>query len=195
MFTLRPLTIVLPSREDKNHPVIDLDLHLPLLCFKSRELLQVKYKCWWLNMETTKIEGFSLLVVWVNRRSENPNQSNLDKKKCKRLFLNGCTFWLNKSVTENFGPHHIGKMFYVSVLCLQIIASILTEQRMVFFSSGLGQTDPDHRVFHAVYLAPALAAPTGAYTVSTYAWLCYGTDCLPHGMPHQPLWGRCQGKA
>jgi len=135
MFTLRPLTIVLPSREDKNHPVIDLDLHLPLLCFKSRELLQVKYKCWWLNMETTKIEGFSLLVVWVNRRSENPNQSNLDKKKCKRLFLNGCTFWLNKSVTENFGPHHIGKMFYVSVLCLQIIASILTEQRMVFFSS------------------------------------------------------------
>ncbi|XP_016363412.1 DENN domain-containing protein 3 isoform X2 [Sinocyclocheilus anshuiensis] len=41
MFTLRPLTIVLPSREDKYHPVIDLDLHLPLLCFKSRELLQI----------------------------------------------------------------------------------------------------------------------------------------------------------
>lgn len=41
VFTLRPLTIVLPSREDKNHPIIDLDLHLPLFCFKSRELLQV----------------------------------------------------------------------------------------------------------------------------------------------------------
>ncbi|KTF80316.1 hypothetical protein cypCar_00018856 [Cyprinus carpio] len=41
MFTLRPLTIVLPSREDKCHPVIDMDLHLPLLCFKSRELLQI----------------------------------------------------------------------------------------------------------------------------------------------------------
>ncbi|KAL1259647.1 hypothetical protein QQF64_010224 [Cirrhinus molitorella] len=41
VFTLRPLTIVLPSREDKNHPVIDLDLHLPLLCFKSRDLLQI----------------------------------------------------------------------------------------------------------------------------------------------------------
>ncbi|XP_073728335.1 DENN domain-containing protein 3 isoform X3 [Misgurnus anguillicaudatus] len=40
MFTLSPLTIVLPSREDKNYPVIDLDLHLPLLCFESRELLQ-----------------------------------------------------------------------------------------------------------------------------------------------------------
>ncbi|CAJ1062158.1 DENN domain-containing protein 3-like isoform X1 [Xyrichtys novacula] len=40
-FTLRPLTIVLPSREDKDHPVIDLDLHLPFLCFRPRQLLQV----------------------------------------------------------------------------------------------------------------------------------------------------------
>ncbi|XP_067304595.1 DENN domain-containing protein 3 isoform X2 [Pseudorasbora parva] len=41
MFTLLPLTIILPSKEDKNHPVIDLDLHLPFLCFKPRELLQI----------------------------------------------------------------------------------------------------------------------------------------------------------
>lgn len=41
MFSLRPLTIVLPSREDKEHPVVDLDLHLPLLCFRSTQLLQV----------------------------------------------------------------------------------------------------------------------------------------------------------
>ncbi|KAA0703402.1 DENN domain-containing protein 3 [Triplophysa tibetana] len=41
MFTLRPVTIVLPSKEDKHHPVIDLDLHLPFLCFGSRELLQI----------------------------------------------------------------------------------------------------------------------------------------------------------
>jgi len=41
MFTLLPLIIVLPSKKDQNHPVIDLDLHLPFLCFKSRELLQV----------------------------------------------------------------------------------------------------------------------------------------------------------
>lgn len=107
MFTLRPLTIVLPSREDKNHPVIDLDLHLPLLCFKSRELLQVKYKCWWLNMETTKIEGFSLLVVWVNT----------DGLKIQTSQIWSTSHWKNVSVP------------------LQIIASILTEQRMVFFSS------------------------------------------------------------
>ncbi|XP_036439755.1 DENN domain-containing protein 3 isoform X4 [Colossoma macropomum] len=41
MFTLRPLTIVLPSREDKDRPVIDLDLHLPFLCFTPRVLLQI----------------------------------------------------------------------------------------------------------------------------------------------------------
>ncbi|XP_050932332.1 DENN domain-containing protein 3 isoform X2 [Lates calcarifer] len=41
MFTLRPLTIVVPSREDKDHPAIDLDLHLPFLCFRPQQLLQV----------------------------------------------------------------------------------------------------------------------------------------------------------
>ncbi|XP_028281858.1 DENN domain-containing protein 3-like [Parambassis ranga] len=42
MFTLRyPLTIILPPREDKDHPAIDLDLHLPFLCFKPHQLLQV----------------------------------------------------------------------------------------------------------------------------------------------------------
>ncbi|XP_026226830.1 DENN domain-containing protein 3-like isoform X2 [Anabas testudineus] len=41
MFTLRPLTIVLPSQEDKDHPPIDLDLHLPFLCFRPQHLLQV----------------------------------------------------------------------------------------------------------------------------------------------------------
>ncbi|XP_068592185.1 DENN domain-containing protein 3-like isoform X3 [Cebidichthys violaceus] len=40
MFTLCPLTIVLPSREDEDHPVIDLDLHLPFFCFRPQQLLQ-----------------------------------------------------------------------------------------------------------------------------------------------------------
>ncbi|XP_047454775.1 DENN domain-containing protein 3-like isoform X2 [Mugil cephalus] len=40
MFTLRPLTIMLPSGEDKDHPAIDLDLHLPFLCFRPQELLR-----------------------------------------------------------------------------------------------------------------------------------------------------------
>ncbi|XP_041823018.1 DENN domain-containing protein 3 [Melanotaenia boesemani] len=40
-FSLRPLQVVLPSREDQDSPVIDLDLHLPLLCFTHTTLLQV----------------------------------------------------------------------------------------------------------------------------------------------------------
>ncbi|XP_070691895.1 DENN domain-containing protein 3-like [Pempheris klunzingeri] len=41
MFTIRPLTIVLPSREDKDLPAVDLDLHLPFFCFRPQQLLQV----------------------------------------------------------------------------------------------------------------------------------------------------------
>uniref|UniRef100_A0A8C9RNE3 DENN domain-containing protein 3 n=1 Tax=Scleropages formosus TaxID=113540 RepID=A0A8C9RNE3_SCLFO len=41
VFNLRPLLIVLPSKEDKEQPAVDLDLHLPFLCFKPRQLLQV----------------------------------------------------------------------------------------------------------------------------------------------------------
>lgn len=45
MFSLSPLTITLPSRLDNNQPVIDLDLHLPFLCFRPQTLLQVTQKC------------------------------------------------------------------------------------------------------------------------------------------------------
>uniref|UniRef100_UPI0037E7A8B3 DENN domain-containing protein 3 n=1 Tax=Semicossyphus pulcher TaxID=241346 RepID=UPI0037E7A8B3 len=40
-FSLRPLQLVLPSREDQDSPVIDIDLHLPFLCFSHSTLLQV----------------------------------------------------------------------------------------------------------------------------------------------------------
>ncbi|KAM4631110.1 DENN domain-containing protein 3 [Polymixia lowei] len=40
-FSLRPLQVVLPSREDQDRPVIDIDLHLPFLCFTHTTLLQV----------------------------------------------------------------------------------------------------------------------------------------------------------
>uniref|UniRef100_H3DM09 DENN domain containing 3 n=1 Tax=Tetraodon nigroviridis TaxID=99883 RepID=H3DM09_TETNG len=40
-FHLHPLTIVLPSKEDKDHPVVDLDLHLPFFCLQPGQLLQV----------------------------------------------------------------------------------------------------------------------------------------------------------
>ncbi|XP_053743781.1 DENN domain-containing protein 3-like isoform X2 [Synchiropus splendidus] len=40
-FTFHPLTIYLPSGEDRDHPAVDLDLHLPFLCFRPQALLQV----------------------------------------------------------------------------------------------------------------------------------------------------------
>lgn len=43
-FTLRPLQVVLSSREDQDSPVIDIDLHLPFLCFSHTALLQVMQK-------------------------------------------------------------------------------------------------------------------------------------------------------
>uniref|UniRef100_A0A8C5EFV7 DENN domain-containing protein 3-like n=1 Tax=Gouania willdenowi TaxID=441366 RepID=A0A8C5EFV7_GOUWI len=41
MFNLHPLNITLPSREDKHSPAVDFDLHLPFLCFRPQQLLQV----------------------------------------------------------------------------------------------------------------------------------------------------------
>ncbi|XP_077363503.1 DENN domain-containing protein 3 [Festucalex cinctus] len=40
-FSLRPLLVVLPSREDQDGSIIDVDLHLPLLCFSYATLLQI----------------------------------------------------------------------------------------------------------------------------------------------------------
>lgn len=42
MFNLKPLQIVFPSRADPESPVVDLDLHLPLLCFRPEKVLQVR---------------------------------------------------------------------------------------------------------------------------------------------------------
>lgn len=39
---MKPLQVVFPSRADPESPVIDLDLHLPLLCFRPEKTLQVR---------------------------------------------------------------------------------------------------------------------------------------------------------
>lgn len=72
MFTLRPLTIVLPSREDKDHPAIDLDLHLPFFCFRPQQLLQVLdtpllCQCWWNRLTVTLMSLFSLCPFFCPR--------------------------------------------------------------------------------------------------------------------------------
>nr|XP_057902517.1 DENN domain-containing protein 3 isoform X2 [Doryrhamphus excisus] len=40
-FSLRPLQVVLPSREDQDGPIIDINLHLPFLSFSHATLLQI----------------------------------------------------------------------------------------------------------------------------------------------------------
>ncbi|XP_023104461.2 DENN domain-containing protein 3 isoform X4 [Felis catus] len=41
VFNMKPLQIVFPSRADPESPVVDLDLHLPLLCFRPEQVLQI----------------------------------------------------------------------------------------------------------------------------------------------------------
>ncbi|XP_060051903.1 DENN domain-containing protein 3 isoform X2 [Erinaceus europaeus] len=41
IFNMKPLQIVFPSRADPESPVIDLDLHLPFLCFRAEKVLQI----------------------------------------------------------------------------------------------------------------------------------------------------------
>ncbi|XP_047006717.1 DENN domain-containing protein 3 isoform X1 [Ictalurus punctatus] len=40
-FNLKPLQIILPPRQDMDRPAVDLDLHLPFLCFRPEQILQV----------------------------------------------------------------------------------------------------------------------------------------------------------
>nr|XP_019580218.1 PREDICTED: DENN domain-containing protein 3 isoform X2 [Rhinolophus sinicus] len=41
VYNMKPLQVVFPSRADPESPVIDLDLHLPLLCFRPEKTLQI----------------------------------------------------------------------------------------------------------------------------------------------------------
>ncbi|XP_054984407.1 DENN domain-containing protein 3 isoform X1 [Sorex araneus] len=41
VFNMKPLQIVFPSQADPESPVVDLDLHLPFLCFTPEKVLQI----------------------------------------------------------------------------------------------------------------------------------------------------------
>ncbi|XP_028673916.2 DENN domain-containing protein 3 isoform X1 [Erpetoichthys calabaricus] len=41
VFNMKPLQIILPSQEDVDGPVIDIDLHFPFLCFKPKQVLKI----------------------------------------------------------------------------------------------------------------------------------------------------------
>lgn len=41
VFYMKPLQVVFPAQADPDSPVVDLDLHLPFLCFSPEKVLQV----------------------------------------------------------------------------------------------------------------------------------------------------------
>ncbi|XP_072426027.1 DENN domain-containing protein 3 isoform X2 [Chiloscyllium punctatum] len=41
VFNLKPLQIILPSKEDPKYPTVDLNLHIPFLCFKPECILKI----------------------------------------------------------------------------------------------------------------------------------------------------------
>nr|XP_040020179.1 DENN domain-containing protein 3-like [Gasterosteus aculeatus aculeatus] len=102
-FTLCPLTIVLPSREDKDHPTIDLDLHLPFFSFRPQQLLQglscllqeqrvVLFSADWATL-TLVAESFLLFLQplsWQQPYVPVLARSMLDFVMAPTAFLMGC---------------------------------------------------------------------------------------------------------
>lgn len=69
---MKPLQVVFPSRADPESPIIDLDLHLPLLCFRPEKVLQVcACQGQWLldRIELRFIVGVECLPQGVNPRT------------------------------------------------------------------------------------------------------------------------------
>uniref|UniRef100_A0A8C7G5Q8 DENN domain-containing protein 3 n=1 Tax=Oncorhynchus kisutch TaxID=8019 RepID=A0A8C7G5Q8_ONCKI len=103
VFSLRPLQIGLPSREDKDRPAVDLDLHLPFLCFRPRQLLQiitsllteqrvVLFSCDWARL-TLLAESLMLFIhplVWQHPFVPVLSSQMLDFLMAPTAYLMGC---------------------------------------------------------------------------------------------------------
>ncbi|XP_045077967.1 DENN domain-containing protein 3 isoform X3 [Coregonus clupeaformis] len=103
VFNLRPLQIGLPSREDKDRPAVDLDLHLPFLCFRPRQLLQiitsllteqrvVLFSCDWARL-TLLAESLMLFIhplVWQHPFVPVLSRQMLDFLMAPTAYLMGC---------------------------------------------------------------------------------------------------------
>ncbi|KAL0961931.1 hypothetical protein UPYG_G00333520 [Umbra pygmaea] len=103
VFSLRPLQIWLPSREDKDQPAVDLDLHLPFLCFRPRQLLQivtsllmeqrvVLFSCDWarLTLLSECLLLFIYPLVWQHTFVPVLSGQMLDFLQAPTTYLMGC---------------------------------------------------------------------------------------------------------
>ncbi|XP_010871469.2 DENN domain-containing protein 3 isoform X2 [Esox lucius] len=103
VFSLRPLQIGLPPREGKDRPAVDLDLHLPFLCFKPRQLLQivtsllteqrvVLFSCDWARL-TLLAECLMLFIhplLWQHPYVPVLSRQMLDFLMAPTAYLMGC---------------------------------------------------------------------------------------------------------
>lgn len=94
---MKPLQVVFPSRADPESPIVDLDLHLPLLCFRPEKVLQVcgRQEQWLLRQDGLGFivgVGHSPQPLGVNPRTakmeaQNQEPGNLCTQSIRALYL------------------------------------------------------------------------------------------------------------
>lgn len=164
-FNLRPLHLVLPSREDQDRPVIDLDLHLPFLCFSHTTLLQVTGLTW-----SHKSRAFA----WSDGRPL--------LRCCPTSFKS--RGWCSSPPT---GPDSL----WLLRVCCSTCRSVPHTESSCISSSVVRLSRP---IVWRLFSAPVVAASIRPRLGQRDAGLPHGSYGLPDGLPHQPLWRGCCGK-
>lgn len=113
-FNLRPLLIKLPSRLDADRPVVDLDLHLPFLCFKPKQILQIissilmEHRLVFLSTDWSKLtlmaECFMIFIHplrWQHPFVPVLSRQMLDFIMAPTAYLMGCHTFHFEDVTED----------------------------------------------------------------------------------------------
>lgn len=162
---------MLPPREDKDHPAIDLDLHLPFLCFKPHQLLQV----------------LLTFNVCVNQVRIPLNCSSFCCRIC-RCCLASCrnSKWCCSLV---IGPD---SHLWLSASCsfcrlLKTHISLLADSNIESIEPCMTFSFP---TFLFVVSAFVMAAALCSCPVQRHAGLFNGSNCLSYGMSPQPF---CRG--
>ncbi|KAG2464964.1 DEND3 protein, partial [Polypterus senegalus] len=65
VFNMKPLQIVLPSQEDVDGPVVDIDLHFPFLCFKPKQVLKETDDIVLINIDRGTISTSFPPKLWI----------------------------------------------------------------------------------------------------------------------------------
>lgn len=182
MFTLRPLTIVLPSQEDKDHPAIDLDLHLPFFCFRPQQLLQVLHTPVVLVLIKQEEADINFHVSFTGHFSVPVSVGAILSPAGTAGGVIFC--WL--------GQTHAGGRELVAFFAghLKISAQPTVMLNHTWCQNYFYQI-PSPKIFLIFFPAPVMAAAICSCPGQRHAGLPHGSYCFPHGLPSEPLWGGC----